>query len=129
MPASPLRVRAMMNRMSRSRRPSLWETTTTTWGPFIQLGGGRFSSVSFEVRESHTHSERKNEMMSRKRKEERILLYIFRNDNRAQPWSGQMMDRPASSHSALARRNRLFSQPKWREKETSQKSKKEEQKR
>jgi hypothetical protein len=93
------------------------------------LGGGRFSSVSFEVRESHTHSERKNEMMSRKRKEERILLYIFRNDNRAQPWSGQMMDRPASSHSALARRNRLFSQPKWREKETSQKSKKEEQKR
>lgn len=84
-------------------------------GPLHSIGGEGFPAFLSRW-ESPTHTRKeKNEMMSRKRKEERILLYIFRNDNRAQPWSGQMMDRPASSHSALARCNRLFSQPKWRE--------------
>ena len=82
MPASPLRVGAMMNRMSRSRRPSLWETTTTTWGPSFNWGG-RFPA--FVVRESHTHThthsedtkrEKRNDAMSRKRREREYYIYL-----------------------------------------------------
>lgn len=67
MPASPLRVGAMMNRMSRSRRPSLWETTTTTWGPSFNWGEGFQRLWCGSPTHTHTHTRKirkgKNGMM------------------------------------------------------------------
>jgi hypothetical protein len=66
-------------------------------GPLIQLGGRkRFESHT----QTHSKIHRRKKRIQNQKKNRRIL-YIFKNDNRAQPWSGQMMDRPASSHSAL----------------------------
>ncbi len=83
MPASPLRVRAMMNRMSRSRRPSLWETTTTTWGPSFNWGA-RFPAFFFFSRwESPTrvHTQKRYEKGKTKwwvvkRKEKEYYIYL-----------------------------------------------------
>lgn len=70
---------------------------TTTWGTSFNWGEERDSSPT------HRHTQKYIDEKKRiqNQKKNRRILYIFKNDNRAQPWSGQMMDRPASSHSAL----------------------------